>query len=725
MSASFEALPVVTRGLALALREESARASVHAALRASPWSEHKLHLSEFLATPGGDSVLSVAAGRLGLSVDSLRAAAASLPELDFYLPVEAHRVAWTGREHVVVVGMSSRADGVAFDAEGGSPALDELRTGRKPALVLHPAEVRGLRRVDPTPVDAPGVQAPGESQEGTVLLVRLRNGDSVVTDLAARDADSDEAFPDIGRLAWSASVTDPFTPPPPPPADTMWMTHYLKTTLDDPFWGDSEIEMCGFWDGTFDMEYCARKTGVPPTNYFHNTMSTVLFKRPAWNASGQSSRVTMQAHESDPNDTSADDYYGMRPILPGSRGADYAFDDPNAEMDSKQFPGACACIIARFTWREAGEHNPPVMQSMTVTPNPVSLDANTRVVEVTATPRDQAGRVMEYVPINWVSSDPSRVTVTRISYNKARVEGKLAGTVTVRAMPGDVTWGEVHGSTSVTFAPGVTVTITGNSSTALAVPNTRQLTATVRNSSGQIVSAPLTWSSSNPSRATVSSTGLVTAVASGSAVITASAYGVPATTTVNVSGPQPPAASYRIVYPSGAELGVGTNHAFYVQGVDAYGAPITGTYHAATWSVDNTSIATVAHRSTDNAGVVTGVALGSTTLRATVNGQNLSYPIDVAGQAFAITGFNRTTMRSGDQCPIFASIVGGAAPYTLIWTVDGMTYRPNRDGSVNITNFGDPILVELEARDATGTSVFFSQTITTDETSEPCMGLEG
>lgn len=66
----------------------------------------------------------------------------------------------------------------------------------------------------------------------------------------------------------------------------------------------------------------------------------------------------------------------------------------------------------------------------------------------------------------------------------------------------------------------------------------QQLTATVRDQYGVNMTAPVTWSSSNPAVATVSSTGLVTAVAFGSAVITATTTGgasATATTQSNAS----------------------------------------------------------------------------------------------------------------------------------------------------------------------------------------------
>ena len=78
----------------------------------------------------------------------------------------------------------------------------------------------------------------------------------------------------------------------------------------------------------------------------------------------------------------------------------------------------------------------------------------------------------------------------------------------------------------------VSVTVAGTVPI-LSVGGTAQLTATARDASGNPVLATVIWTSSNPAVATVSSTGLITAVTPGTAVITASS-GLVSSTGVNV-----------------------------------------------------------------------------------------------------------------------------------------------------------------------------------------------
>ena len=83
---------------------------------------------------------------------------------------------------------------------------------------------------------------------------------------------------------------------------------------------------------------------------------------------------------------------------------------------------------------------------------------------------------------------------------------------------------------SVTVAP-PSVTVDVGAST--------QFTATVLNGRGDVVSANVAWSSAAPAVASVTTTGLVTGVSEGVAVVTASASGRIATATVTVNDPTP------------------------------------------------------------------------------------------------------------------------------------------------------------------------------------------
>lgn len=149
----------------------------------------------------------------------------------------------------------------------------------------------------------------------------------------------------------------------------------------------------------------------------------------------------------------------------------------------------------------------------------------------------------------------------------------------------------------------------------LTVGSTVKLTA----SGGESI---VSFSSSNEAVATVSADGTVKAVGEGSAVVTAKAGDLTASCSVAVKGTEqtdvPEDLSIYSVY--------GKNVVTDVTIELGNPAPmkVQGTESAVTWSIADTSIATV-----DSSGMVTGVAVGETTLTATVDGQTLTCTIRI------------------------------------------------------------------------------------------------
>lgn len=101
--ADSEAEQQVARALALALREPRLRASVRDAMRASPFTEHKLVLHEYAATESGQALVAAGAAALRIDVSALHGMIAALPPLDFYAPFREHRRQWTGSANLAVV----------------------------------------------------------------------------------------------------------------------------------------------------------------------------------------------------------------------------------------------------------------------------------------------------------------------------------------------------------------------------------------------------------------------------------------------------------------------------------------------------------------------------------------------------------------------------------------------------------------------------------------------
>lgn len=166
------------------------------------------------------------------------------------------------------------------------------------------------------------------------------------------------------------------------------------------------------------------------------------------------------------------------------------------------------------------------------------------------------------------------------------------------------------------------VTVTP-SSDSLSLGASVTLSASAVDGSGNPVSgAKIFWNTENSSIATVSSSGVVTGIATGNVRIAASSNGVSGFSAITVIPPS--VASVRVT-PSSAAITVdGTVH-LQAATLDAGGNPLTG--RTVTWTSDNQGVATV-----DSTGLVTGVAIGATTITATSEGKSGTSGIAVAAQ---------------------------------------------------------------------------------------------
>jgi hypothetical protein len=164
------------------------------------------------------------------------------------------------------------------------------------------------------------------------------------------------------------------------------------------------------------------------------------------------------------------------------------------------------------------------------------------------------------------------------------------------------------------------------------VGRTVQLTATARPKK----TTSFTWTSSNGSVATVSSTGLVTAVSAGTVTITAAAGGATGRSTITVRAASVPVASVTVT-PNPAAVQVGSTIQLTATPKDANGTPLPG--RTITWSTSATGIATVS-----SSGVVTGVAPGSATITATSEGKSGTSALTVTSP----TGGTAVLLAAGD-----------------------------------------------------------------------------
>ena len=182
----------------------------------------------------------------------------------------------------------------------------------------------------------------------------------------------------------------------------------------------------------------------------------------------------------------------------------------------------------------------PVQHVATVDVTPVidTLVTVGQSRQFSAVAHDSAGAVVSGVTFTWTSSGTGVATVS----SSGLVAAVANGSATITATASGVA---AHAAVVVAIPPAVQhvaqVDVSPAVDTLVAAGEHAQFTAVSRDSSGAVVNgATVVWASSNTGVATVNSSGQVTAVANGSATITATESGVTGHATVIVAIPAPP-----------------------------------------------------------------------------------------------------------------------------------------------------------------------------------------
>ncbi len=183
-------------------------------------------------------------------------------------------------------------------------------------------------------------------------------------------------------------------------------------------------------------------------------------------------------------------------------------------------------------------------------------------VRIVAVLKSATGAVLTDRSLQWSSPEPTTATVSATGLVTAVAVG---GPVPIAAVSEGIT---ATAQVTVRRPPVASIELTP-SDTTLAVGNTLQLSPKLRSATGQLLTdRGMDWTSSNPAIASVSATGLVTAIAAGGPVtISVASEGVAASTQVRVNAPAPAALLYRWTFSE--EGGSGTVFRDDVRGAQA------------------------------------------------------------------------------------------------------------------------------------------------------------
>ncbi len=200
---------------------------------------------------------------------------------------------------------------------------------------------------------------------------------------------------------------------------------------------------------------------------------------------------------------------------------------------------------------------------------------------------------------------------------------------------------------SYIWSSGTTVAVTGvsvsPSGASINVGATQQLTATI--SPTNATNKNVTWTSSNAAVATVSTAGLVTGVAAGTATITVTTADGAKTATCAVTVTTASVAVTGVtVSPTTATIGIGAT-----QQLTATVAPTNATNKTVSWSSGNTAIATVS-----STGLVTGIAAGSVTITVTTadGAKTATCAVTVSSTTVAVTGVTVSPTTASIDCKL-------------------------------------------------------------------------
>ncbi len=262
--------------------------------------------------------------------------------------------------------------------------------------------------------------------------------------------------------------------------------------------------------------------------------------------------------------------------------------------------GTTSATAANLQWQGAIAGNTSCLNRVPAT-NP------TTQVQLSVVGKTQAGADVQNVRVGWTSLDPSVATVSDNGLVTSRCSNKttsvIARTFTDRA---DTIAINVS-------APAFTLRMNPETA-ALQRGTTRQLDARVIDEVGNESSATgITWTTSDASKATVSASGVVTAIRNGRVQITASAGD---RSTVGIIDVVRPAAASVKISPQRDTAAINTIRQFVARAFDAAGQMIADAAEF-TWTSSNTSVATI-----DSKGVATAkTVIDTTILSATIDGQ--------------------------------------------------------------------------------------------------------
>ena len=339
--------------------------------------------------------------------------------------------------------------------------------------------------------------------------------------------------------------------------------------------------------------------------------------------------------------------------------------------------------------------DPPPITSIDVRPSTVELEIGGSA-SLTAVGIAENGTEVTGLGVSWRSSNTAVATVN----SSGTVSAVAAGTAQIIASAQGV-----EGSATVTVrgpAGATSISIEGGNFS-LATGASRQLSAVLREADGDVFSGSISWSTKSAAIATVSSSGLVRAVAPGETYIVATHQQLRDSVRVTVTAS--PIVSL-VVRPSSLSLAAGATGTLSAVGIRQNGEEVTGL--SVTWSTGNSAIATVS-----SSGVVTAQGAGTTQIQAAYQGLTGSASVTVAASSVPatidISGSN-FSLQVGQTRALSATVrnaAGDVIDADVAWSSSNGGVAGVADGTVTAVGAGTAYIVAVAgaARDSVQVTV--------------------
>lgn len=296
-----------------------------------------------------------------------------------------------------------------------------------------------------------------------------------------------------------------------------------------------------------------------------------------------------------------------------------------------------------------------------VSPSTAFIGINeTAQLSATVTPTNATDKT-----ITWTSDDEVVATVS----SSGLVTGLEEGPAAIIATTSN---GSVSDNCLVTVIIRVTGVTVTPASTSVNVGKTVTISAAV--SPTNAYNKDVAWTSSNTSVATVSSSGVVTGIAAGTAIITATtndgSYTASSTVTVKVP------VTGVMVSPTTTSVDVGETVI-----INAIVLPTNATNKTVSWSSGNTAVATVS-----SGGVVTGISAGTATITVTTNDGSYTATSSVT-VTIPVTGITVTPTTASiivGETKTFSAVVSpaNATNKSVSWSSDNSAVATVNSGGV-------------------------------------------